>query len=535
LAILDTDAVNSGDRLSRRRALGLLAGAGIAALAGCSSSGKTPNARTTTQPSDTPSGSTHLANLTALGRRLSGALLVPGAAGYAEAHRLFDPRFDRIHPVAIAQVATVHDVAQCVDFARSNQLPLSIRSGGHSYLGASTGPGLVIDVRAMNGVNHSHSARRATIGAGTALVDAYAQLAAVGVSIPAGSCPGVGLSGLTLGGGVGVVSREYGLTCDHLTSAVVVTADGSVVTCDANHHSDLFWALRGGGGSFGVVTELTYETIPATSLSHGYVAWPWDPATAADVLSAWQHFAVSAPDALWSTCHLVAQSSRAQPPMLAVAAVYVGASGTLDSLLDPLIAAVPATASTRSVNDDGYEATMMLEAGCADLTVASCHVADETPGGVLQRGAFVAGSDYFADLIPAAGISAIVSAVAARAADPALSSGGVSFDVLGGAVDRSPAGGAAYAHRGALFNAQYTANWLGRSNRPLARNLRSLRSLKSALAPYATGGAYPNYADVTLRNAPQAYWGANLPRLVEIRRTYDPTGLFTQPQGVPLH
>jgi hypothetical protein len=110
----------------------------------------------------------------------------------------------------------------------------------------------------------------------------------------------------------------------------------------------------------------------------------------------------------------------------------------------------------------------------------------------------------------------------------------VSFDILGGAIDSTAAEATAYAHRGALFNAQYTANWVGASNQPLARNLHSLQSLKAALRPYATGGAYPNYADLSLSNAPKAYWGDNLARLIETRRTYDPTGVFSQPQGVPL-
>lgn len=528
--------MTSARSLSRRRALGLLAGAGAAVVAGCSS---TPKPVTTGSPlprRPTPSGTPsapRTPDWQALAARVQGSVHRPGGSGYSTAYQLFDPRFDRIHPQAVVRVASADDVTQCIAFAARYRLSLSIRSGGHSYLGASTGKGLVIDLRGMTGVGQMTSGQ-ATVRAGTALVDVYSQLAAQGSSIPGGSCPSVGISGLTLGGGVGVVSRQYGLTCDHLTAAEVVTADGSTITCDTGQHSDLFWALRGGGGSFGVVTSLTYATIATRTLSHGYLAWPWSTTTAAQVLSAWQKLATGAPNGLWTTCHLIADSSRSVAPTLAVAAVYVGDSSTLNSLLDPLVSAVPTAPTIRSVNNDSYLETMLLEAGCSDRTLAACHIAEEVPGGTLSREAFVAGSDYFADLIPSAGITRIVSAVETHATAPNLSGGGVTFDVLGGVIDHVRPDATAYAHRDALFNTQYSAGWPGGSNRPAARNLKSLQTLKSALAPYATGGAYPNYADSSLPNAPQAYWGANLPRLIEIRQRYDPHGVFTQPQGVPL-
>jgi hypothetical protein len=126
--------------------------------------------------------------------------------------------------------------------------------------------------------------------------------------------------------------------------------------------------------------------------------------------------------------------------------------------------------------------------------------------------------------------------VEARQNDPRLGAGGASLDILGGAVDHLSADATAWVHRGSLFDAQYTASWgLTPGNGPLARNRRSLATIHGALHPYASGGAYQNYADATLPNPQQAYYGTNLPRLIEVRRTYDPTGVFTQPQGVPLH
>ncbi|HVT20003.1 MAG TPA: FAD-binding oxidoreductase [Mycobacteriales bacterium] len=521
--------------MSRRRALGLLAGTGAAGLLGACSAGGSPTPRPTRSvlPRPTPAlpspAAATVADWSALAGRLRGDLRRAGDAGYDEVARLFDPRFDHIRPAAVASVAAPHDVAHCLDFARRFDLPVSIRSGGHSYVGASTGHGLVIDVRPLHAI--SVGAGTATIGAGAALVDVYAGLADHGVSIPAGSCPSVGLSGLALGGGVGVVTRRYGLTCDRITAATVVTASGDTMVASPHHHPDLYWALRGGGGSFGVVTDLTLATHPAGALAHAFYVWPWS--VAATVVTAWQAFAAHAPRELWSACHVLAPDDKAQPPNVSVPAVYVGSSTSLSSLMQPLLDAVPAAPTTASVRDSSYADTMLLEAGCADLTLAACHVADETGGGQLPRDAFVAGSDFFAHPIPARAVADLVAAVADRAADPRLGAGGVSLDALGGAVDDLAPDATAYVHRGALFNAQYTAGWSGTGNAPLLRNRRSLMAIRATVHRYGTGGAYQNYADGGLHDPQRAYYGDNLPRLIDVKRTYDPTNVFAQPQGIP--
>jgi FAD/FMN-containing dehydrogenase len=459
-------------------------------------------------------------------------VLVPGSAGYGRARLLFDRRFDHVHPAAIAQVAGEADIAHCLEFARRFGLPVRVRSGGHSYIGASTGPGLVVDLRPLTGVT-VNTGGTATVGAGAALVDVYSELGARGVSIPAGSCPTVGIAGLTLGGGVGVVTRRHGLTCDRLTEARVVTADGTVVTCNAHQHPDLFWALRGGGGSFGVVTSMTLRTHPADPLAHAYVAWPWS--AAADVVAAWQHWATAAPESVWSAAHVLATNDNTGPTVSVVAVLTGGSPTTLQDAIGRLTQTIPTAPTTNSVATESYVATMMLEAGCSELTVQQCHVGAETPGGRLPRDAFVAGSDFFRHPIPAHGIDALVAAVQARQSDPRLGAGGASFDVLGGAVDRIAPDATAWSHRGALFNAQYTASW-GETpgNGPLARNQHSLATIRGSVRKFGSGEAYQNYADDSLADPQRAYYGANLPRLIEIRRSYDPTGVFSSPQGVPL-
>jgi FAD/FMN-containing dehydrogenase len=526
-----------GREVTRRHALGLLAGATAStAFVGCSPARSRPTAVRSPTGSPTPTGTASsgpaAADWRRLRRSLTGTLRRPSNPGYDRARILFDRRFDAVMPAAVAQVASPTDIAECIAFARRFGIPLRIRSGGHSYIGASIGTGLVIDLRPLAALTVDSASATTTIGAGAALVDVYSGLAGHGVSIPAGSCPSVGLSGLTLGGGVGVVARRYGLTCDRLTAATVVTADGQQVTCDATGHPDLYWALRGGGGSFGVVTSLTLTTHPAGALAHAFLTWPW--AAAAEVVAGWQPWATSAPESLWSSAQVLATDGTG-PPTISVAAVMVAGAAALEQHVGELVQSIATRPTVNFVASESYQATMMLEAGCADLSVESCHVAAETAGGTLPRDAFVAGSDFFTAPIPTAGIEALVGAVEARQRDPRLGAGGASFDVLGGAVDLLAPDATAWVHRGALFNAQYTASW-GQTpgNGPLARNQHSLATIHGAVRRYATGGAYQNYADDSLPDPRQAYYGANLARLVDVRRRYDPTGMFTQPQGVPL-
>lgn len=186
------------------------------------------------------------ANWTALAKDLDGSLVRPGDRSWSTAHQLYNTRFDSLKPTAVAYVAHADDIRTTMAYARAHNIPLSIRNGGHSYAGWSSGNGrLILDVSKLNTIRAS--ANEAVVGAGSKLIDVYRALAAKGVTIPAGSCPTVGVSGLTLGGGHGVVSRAYGLTCDSLTQATLITADGKQVVANASENKDLFWALRGAG------------------------------------------------------------------------------------------------------------------------------------------------------------------------------------------------------------------------------------------------------------------------------------------------
>lgn len=513
---------------SRRAVLRGLAGtAGLLALDACGHGRPrvpSPSASSRAPASAGPTA----ADWDGLRRRISGTLRRPDDSGYTSTVQLFNRRFDGIHPAGVVSAASVTDVQAAVSFARDHGLPVTARSGGHSYAGASTNHGLVVDLRPMAAIRTDGPT--ATVGTGAALVDVYAQLAARGVSVPAGSCPAVGLAGLALGGGQGVVSRRYGLTCDRITSAQVVLADGRVVTASADSEPDLLWALKGAGAGFGIVTSLDLRTHTTSGLSTSYHAYPWS--AAASVLTAWMAHLPAADRSVWSTCHLLA-TSDGTGPTVTVSCVRVGASDGLRSALAPFLAAAGTAPSSASYRDRSYLDTMLLEAGCADTPVAGCHIAGQSPAGTLPRDAFVAASDFFTAPIDSAGVDALAGAIEARQRDASLGVGGAAFDTWGGATGDVAPDATAFVHRNVAFGAQYTASWAGQpGNGPLPANQASLDAIKATVSAAATGAAYQNYADPTLSDPGTAYYGANLPRLQRLKATYDPHDVFRAPGGL---
>ena len=519
----------------RRAFLKLAVAAGGAGLvASCTGhGGSTGGGSTGGGASSTPhsSGPVTAADWTALAHDLSGSLIRPGDASYTTARELFDPRFDSLHPSGIAYCHNPHDVATCLTFAAKFGLPVAARCGGHSYAGWSSTSGLIVDVTSMAGV--SVSGTTATVGAGTRLVDFYNGLYIQGRAVPGGSCPTVGISGLTLGGGVGVVARAYGLTCDNVQSLQIVTADGSVRTCDASQNSDLFWACRGGGGgNFGVVTSFTFRTHPAGDIVLFFLSWPW--AQAARVISAWQSWAPHAPDELWSNVHLSA-APGGSVPSLQVGGTYLGSTGGAQAELDKLYAAVGSHPSSPFMESTSWLHAMLVEAGCANLTVNQCHLPTQVPGGQLGRASEYAKSDYFTRPLSSAGIGALLSGVEsfAQAGGVGGASGGIAFDALGGAVNRVAPEATAFVHRDALFGAQYTTTWPdGAASAGVARQRSWQQSFWQSMRGYASGQAYQNYIDPALTNWQQAYYGANYGRLAKVKGSYDPGRLFSFPQAI---
>lgn len=472
------------------------------------------------------------ADWAALARDLSGTLVRPGEASYPVSSRLFDPRFDSLRPAGIAYCRDSRDVATCLAFVRRYKIPVAARSGGHSYAGwSSVTGGLIVDVTRMSGVTVSGDV--ATVGTGTRLIDLYNSLAARGRAIPGGSCPTVGIAGLALGGGVGVVARAYGLTCDTLESVQIVTADGAVLSCDAASHPDLFWACRGGGGgNFGVATSFTLRTFAAAPIVLFFFSWPWS--QAARVVAAWQSWAPTAPDALWSNLHLAAAPGGGTPTVQ-VGGTYLGSVGDAANVLDRLYAAVGSHPPGYFLEQTSYLHAMLVEAGCASLSVQACHLPWQVPGGRLSRQPQYAKSDFFTRPLSSAGIAALLRGVdnLRSVAGAAGGVGGVAFDALGGAVNRVAPGATAFVHRNALFMAQYTTDWTaGADAAGVDRQHAWLRAFWSSMRPYASGQAYQNYIDPDLTDWRQAYYGPNYPRLAAIKAKYDPARVFTFPQAI---
>jgi FAD/FMN-containing dehydrogenase len=481
----------------------------------------------TTATARTATTKTTAADWSALARDLDGPLIRPGDTDWKTARQLYNTRFDTLKPAAVAYVSHQDDIRTALAYARAHALRVAIRNGGHSYAGWSSGDGrLIIDVSKLNRVRASGDT--AVIGAGAKLIDVYRALTAKGMTIPAGSCPTVGVSGLTLGGGHGVVSRAYGLTCDSLTQATLITADGKQLTAGAREHEDLFWALRGAGnGNFGVVTELHFKTHPAPQGVSAYLSWPASKAAA--VVKAWQEWGPSQPDEIWSSLHLA--NAAGGNPTVSVAAFSLGTYGELQNAVDRLADRVGASASSVSLRRRSYEESMEVYAGCSSFpTDAQCHLPGSTPGrspkGALGRETYAAASDFFDRSLSAAGIRTLLSQIRSVRGG----TGSIALTALGGAVNRVSPTSTAFVHRRSRMLAQYIAAWRPGTTGTTARDW--LASAHKSMRPYASGAAYQNYTDPTLTNWRKAYYGDAAPRLTKLKNEYDPNRFFTYPQAL---
>ena len=361
-----------------------------------------------------------------LRRAIAGEVLVPGAAGYEAVRKPAIARYHDVRPGAIVRCENAGDVAETLAFARRSGLPVAPRSGGHCFAGRSSTEGIVIDVGPMSSVSVSDGV--ATVGAGTRLGSLYDALQEHGLTVAAGCGPTVGIAGLTLGGGLGVLGRKHGLTCDQLLAAQVVLADGRVVDCDEHHDADLFWALRGaGGGQFGVVTSLVFRTLPALPATTFHLVWPYTHAAA--VIGAWQDWAPDAPDELNASLRLTSDVNL-------FGAMLGGESETVVLLeqLTAQIGAVPESATCRQLP---YRAAKESLVGLGSLE-------DEDESGLLAHK-----SELFRHPLPADAIAALVRRLA-HGRRPGESRE-LNFTPLGGAYNRVAADATAFAHRAERF------------------------------------------------------------------------------------
>lgn len=434
---------------------------------------------------------------------LTGQVIVPGNPAYPDARLTFNLRTSR-YPRAIVICATAADVRNAILWARERRMPLRARSGGHSYEGYSVpSSGLVIDLKGLNAVTVDAAAGTAVVGAGVRLLDLYRRLFAAGVSLPAGTCPGVGISGLTLGGGVGFRGREFGLTCDNLLAATLIDAKRRTLRASASENPDLFWALRGGGGgNFGIVTSFTFRVQPARDHVLCEIDWPWE--EAGQVIAAWQAFAPHADNRL--TIGLgIGHPSRG---VVSSTALFSGAESEFSGLIAPLLAV-------------GHPNPPRIS------TLTSLQADERLAGRLVAHATFKNASAMITSPLPAEAI-AILIAQMRQAPAP--------FNVtgcfpLGGAVAAVAPDATAFPHRAALFDLQYQAYW-SRSSEASA-NLAWIARLRAAMAPYASG-AYVNYIDAGQPDWAVAFYGGNLARLQAVKAAYDPDNVFNGPQSIPV-
>lgn len=512
--------------ITRRSALALGAVGVVGLLAACAPEHPTPSHTPTKTPGGPPDWGA-LANAT------TGTLNLPGDSGYDTAKLTENPEYDDARPLAVLTAASAADVAAGLAFARKYAVPLALRSGGHSYPGWSSGgaPGtgmpasLVLDSRGMSAVT-VNSDQTVTVGAGASLAQVYDALGNAGRAIAGGSCATVGIAGLTLGGGVGVLVRAYGLTCDALTEVQIVTADGKVRTANEKTNADLFWACRGGGGGhLGVVTSLTFTTVPAPSVTMFFLSWPM--AQAAAVIKAWQNWAPKANPKLWSTLKLLGGEQHPGGPVLTVSGTWLGdANGTgLDAQLAPFLDAVGTAPSEQDAGTHDYGDAMMRYAGCAGLSLDQCQTGT---GGKLTREPYANTSHIANDALDDKGIADLIAQVQAAQRVKGMTEGGISMDALGGAVASVAPDATAFVHRSALASVQYTSTFdVGAAPEPYYAYVRGFRA---AMTPHWGNGAYVNYADAELTDPTTAYFGDNAAQLAAVVSKYDPRGLFTQPQ-----
>lgn len=432
---------------------------------------------------------------------LTGQVAWPGDPLYEHGRRAFNGRFDR-YPAGIVFCAGSEDVRNAITWARVQGVPICVRSGGHSYEGYSVLDNrLLIDLSGLTHLEVDHAAGTATVGPGVRLLDLYRALAAEGVAIAGGTCPGVGLGGLILGGGVGFRSRRDGLTCDSMLDAEVVLADGRVVHASTSERPDLFWALRGGGGgNAGIAARFTLRTTPAEAVAMASVTWPWD--EAAQVIAAWQAWAPQTDSRLSSSLAFF----RPDSGVIGLTGLLLGPVDDLELLLAPLLAVGSPTPYLRALS--------WLEA------------AEALAGPAADQVTFKNGSTFVFQPLPPEAIALLVSQMAVAPAPANL----ISFFALGGAISQPAPGASAFPHRQALYDLQIQAYWQEAWQE--AGNVAWVNGFRQALAPY-TRGAYVNYIDADQPDWATAYYGSNLNRLMRVKARYDPDHVFDAPQSIP--
>ncbi len=444
-----------------------------------------------------------------LRRKLSGPLLRPGDRGYLAKALPWNRRYAATRPAGIASCRNSADVQQALLWARDHRVPLIVRSGGHSYAGYSTTEGLMIDVSGLNSFAYDQATGRAVLGGGARNASVYEALRPLNRAVVHGRCLGVGVAGLTLGGGIGFNMRRFGVTCDLLESTEVVTSDGEILTCDRDRNPELYWACRGGGGgNFGVNTSFTFQTFPVSEITVFSIQWT---AGLEEVFAALVALLPATPDRLGGKV-----SVRVSPDgSLAVALLgqLVGSPQELRGLLEPAYAKAKPGAERVEVRSYWDGQTFLSEEGCPEYSHES--------------------SRYVYKDIPAAGVATIFDYLR-RWPGTSLGADWKAF-LVGGAIDRVGRRDTAYVHRGASQLSSIEVEWNAEDPKSLVlENLAWQMEFHQAMAPFTSSESFQNFIDASQENYLRAYYAENLERLVAAKKRYDPSNTFKFPQSLPL-
>ena len=442
--------------------------------------------------------------------RVRGQVLTPADPGYDSVRPMSNAMYEGRAALAVRCSGTA-DVVAVVNFARDNGLLLAVRGGGHSIAGLSAGDGaMLIDLSPMNGVRVDPDQRRAQVQGGALWGDVDHEAQLFGLATPGGAISDTGVAGLTLGGGYGWLRRKYGLSCDNVVEAQVVCADGEVRTASADSHPDLYWAIRGGGGNFGVVTSFTFALHPVGP-TVAFVGTVYPVEDAARVARGWRDYMADAPDEVTSV--MVAFTFPAAPDLpppvhdracAVVGAVYVGDVDEGMALMQPL------RELAEPVVDLTHPAPYTFVQSAFDALVSRHTVRSYWK------------SQYLTELSDAA-----IDAWAALALDRPAPLTIMNLWPMGGAVNRVDAEATAFAERSAPWMVSIDGNW----HDPAVdeEGIAWVRSAWSKMSEFGTGGVYLNFtglADEATTSSVESALGRNLRRLASVKATYDPGNLF---------
>ena len=431
-----------------------------------------------------------------------GEVIRPGDPGYEKARKIWNASIDR-HPGIVARCSGVADVIAAVNFARENELLVAVRGGGHNVAGrALCDEGIVIDLTGMKGIHVNAKKRSARVQAGATLGDMDRETHVYGLAVPAGVVSKTGIAGLTLGGGVGWLVRKYGLTCDNVLSFEVVTADGKPRFASANENEDLFWALRGGGGNFGVVTSFEFRAHPVSIVLGGLIMYPRD--RAVEVLRFYRDFTQSAPEELTAYAALVHTPDGI--PAVAVIACYCGDLTEGEKVFEPLRTFSPPMADLIQPVPFPQMQTLLDPA---------------FPDGNHNywKSAFL--RELSDDAI------AVLVEHANRATSPLT---GVAIEYYGGAASRVGVSETAFAQREAQYSIAILAQWTNPGESQ--HHIEWARALADSIRPFSSGGYLLNFLGDEGEDTIKAAFGANYSRLAAIKRKYDPENFFRLNQNI---